>query len=143
MTKAEKGNTVRVHYTGKLDDGTVFDTSKDQDPLEFKVGEGQVIPGFESSVEGMTAGETKTVTIPCESAYGPRREELVAEVSRGELPENMELELGQQLQIPEENGHLIVLTIVGLTDETVTLDSNHPLAGKELTFDIELVEICE
>jgi peptidylprolyl isomerase len=143
MTTAKRGDTVKVHYTGKLDDGTVFDASRDRDSLEFKVGEGQVILGFESSVEGMSVGETKTVTIPCESAYGPRREEMVAEVSRVELPENIDLELGRQLQIPGEDGQLIILTIVGLTDETVTLDSNHPLAGKDLTFDIELVEICE
>jgi peptidylprolyl isomerase len=143
MTTAKQGDTVKVHYTGKLDDGTVFDSSRDQDLLEFKVGEGQVIPGFESSIEGMSAGETKTVTIPSESAYGPRREEMVAEVGRGELPENIEFEKGQQLQIPQEDGELIILTIMDITDETVTLDANHPLAGKDLTFEIELVEICE
>jgi len=142
MTKAKQGDTVKVHYTGRLDDGVVFDSSRDGEPLEFKIGEGSVIPGFEEAIEGMSAGETRTVTIEPDKAYGPRRDEMEAEVNRTELPPNLELEVGQQLELPQENGQIIILSIMALTDETVTVDANHPLAGRNLTFEIELVEIC-
>jgi peptidylprolyl isomerase len=138
---AKEGSTVKVHYTGKLDDGTVFDTSIERDPLEFTIGDGDVIPGFEQAVIGMTPGELKTVTIPAEEAYGPYDEELVIEVDRSKIPEDIEPEIGMQLQGTLESGAVIQYTVIAVSESTVTLDANHPLAGKDLTFDIELVDI--
>jgi peptidylprolyl isomerase len=142
MAEAKSGDTVKVHYTGKLDDGTVFDTSSDGDPLEFKLGEEEVIPGFEAAVIGMQSGEQKTVSVPSADAYGPRADEMVAVVKRSELPPNISLEVGITLKIPREDGKFFMVTVTGETEEEVTLDGNHPLAGKDLTFEIELVEIC-
>jgi peptidylprolyl isomerase len=141
MGQAKAGDMVKVHYTGRLDDGTVFDTSADHEPLEFKVGEGQVIPGFESAVMGMSTGESKTTRIPAGDAYGPHRAEMVITVERSMFPNDMEPQVDQQVQIRQSNGQSFVATITDVTDEDVTLDANHPLAGKDLTFDIELVEI--
>lgn len=143
LSKVKEGDTVKVHYTGKLGDGSVFDTSRERnEPLEFTLGQGQLIPGFEKAVEGMNVGDSTTVDIPSGEAYGERRDDLELEVSRNELPDNIEPEVGMQLQMQQQqNGKAIPVQITEVSDEKVTLDANHPLAGKDLTFDIELVEI--
>lgn len=141
MTQAKRGDTVRVHYTGKLEDGTVFDSSLERDPLEFTIGAGQVIPGFEEAVVGLSPGQSVTATVPAEEAYGPHREEMVIPVERDRLPEDLALEVGLQLQVRQADGSVLIVTVTDLSDETVVLDANHPLAGKDLTFDIQLVEI--
>ena len=138
---AKNGDTVKVHYTGILEDGTVFDTSIEQEPLEFTLGEGQLIPGFEHAVIGMEVGESKTVTIPTEEAYGPRSANLIVEAGREQFPENFEPEIGQQLQMTQPDGRTITVFVVSFSETTVTIDANHPLAGEDLTFEIELVEI--
>lgn len=140
---AEHGNTVLVHYTGRLDDGSIFDSSVERDPLEFTLGEGQVIPGFENAVIGMETGESKTVLIDCLEAYGPRFEEMVQTVERSQIPSDIPLEIGAQLQAHHPQGGALILTVTDLTDTLVTLDANHPLAGQNLTFEIELLEIGE
>jgi peptidylprolyl isomerase len=139
--QAKYGDTVQVHYTGKLADGTVFDSSVELDPFEFTLGAGQVIPGFEKAVLGMKVGEKKTVNIPVDEAYGPRRDEMVAELPREKLPSDMTPEVGQQLVMRQPDGSEIIVTITEVSDEAVTIDANHPLAGKDLTFEIELVKI--
>lgn len=141
MTRAKDGDTVRVHYTGKLEDGSVFDSSREREPLEFTIGSGQVIPGFESAVTGMTAGEAKSTTLPPEEAYGPHREELMARVDRDQLPKDLDVEVGQRLQVQQPDGRSLVVSVAEIADSTVTLDANHELAGKTLTFDLELVEV--
>jgi peptidylprolyl isomerase len=141
MRPTKYGDTVKVHYTGKLEDGTVFDSSNDRDPLQFTIGKGQVIRGFEQAIVGMNLAESKTVTIPMDKAYGAHREEMVMAVGRNKFPEDMQLEVGQQLQIRLEDGQLISVMVTEVTESSVTLDANHPLAGKDLTFDIHLVEI--
>jgi peptidylprolyl isomerase len=141
MTQAKYGNPVKVHYTGKLDDGTVFDSSIDRDPLQFTLGDGQMIPGFEQAVLGMSLNESKTVTIQMDQAYGPHREEMVNVIERNQIPENMQLEVGQQLQIRQDDGQTFLVRVTDISESSVTLDANHPLAGKDLTFDLQLVEI--
>jgi FKBP-type peptidyl-prolyl cis-trans isomerase 2 len=141
MAEAKNGDTVRIHYTGKLDDGTVFDSSDGRDPLEFTLGEGQVIPGFEEAVLGMNANDSKTMTIPSDNAYGPHREEMVVSVDRDQFPPDITPEVGQQLQMQRPDGQKMVVAVAEVSESTVTLDANHPLAGKDLTFDINLVEI--
>ncbi len=141
MTKAADGKNVKVHYTGKLSDGTIFDTSKERDPLQFTVGAGQVIKGFDDAVTDMTVGETKTIEIPAEEAYGPYREDMIFEVGHDQFAEGVEPKVGMQLQSQgEENAPPMVARITEVTEEKVTLDANHPLAGQDLTFEIELVE---
>jgi peptidylprolyl isomerase len=140
MSPAKKGDNVKVHYTGKLDDGTVFDSSEGKDPLEFQMGDSQVIPGFEDAVKGMNPGDKKTFKIPSDQAYGACREDLVAQITREQFPDHITLEVGQQLQIPQEEGQPLMVRITEVTEEAVTLDANHPLAGEDLTFEIELVE---
>ena len=122
-------------------DGTLFDSSLDRDPVEFTLGAGQVIPGFEQAVVGMSPGESKTVEVPADQAYGPYREELVQEIDRELVPEDLKLEVGQQLALRLSPGRSIRVTVTKLTESKVTLDANHPLAGKDLTFDLQLVEI--
>ena len=141
MTQAKNGDTVKVHYTGKLEDGTVFDTSTARDPLQFVIGDGQIIPGFEQGVIGMNTGESKTINISSEKAYGPRHEDRVLEVNQDQIPKHLELEIGQQVQIPQTDGSKIQFIVKGVSETNVTLDANHPLAGKDLTFEIELTEI--
>lgn len=141
MTQAKSGDTVRIHYTGTLDDGTQFDSSAGRDPLEFALGGGQVIPGFDSAVDGMAVGDSKTVTIPAEEAYGQRHEQLVQQVSRSALPEEIEPTVGMQLQSQSPEGQVMMLVVTEVENESITVDANHPLAGQALTFDIELVEI--
>ncbi len=142
MSKAKNGDMVKVHYEGKLDDGSVFDSSRDHDPLQFEMGKGQVIPGFEEAIVGMTEGDSKTVKIPSEKAYGPVREEMVQTIDRSQIPPDIELEVGQQLRVTGPQGEPAIVKVVDLSDCSVTLDGNHPLAGKELTFNIELVEVA-
>ncbi len=141
MSQAKLGDTVRVHYTGKLNDGSVFDTSFDGEPIEYKIGEGRLIAGFEQAVIGMEPGETKIAVISADDAYGQYREEMVIEVERNQLPSHLKLEIGQTLQSVQQDGQLIRFLVTDLNEETVTLDANHPLAGEVLTFDIQLVEI--
>ncbi len=141
MSEAKQGDTVKVHYSGSLEDGTVFDTSQDRDPLEFTIGENQVISGFEEAVVGMEPGQSKVVKLDSGEAYGPRRSELLVEVERERFPSDMDVEVGSQVQVKQQDGSPRVATIARVGDDSVTLDVNHPLAGKDLTFDIELVEI--
>ena len=141
MTQAKNGDKVRVHYTGKFDDGSVFDSSLEREPLEFTIGQNQVIPGFEEAIIGMSPGESINTTIPAYQAYGERREDLVLKVDRSRLPENIDPQVNQQLQINHPNGERLIVTVTEVSDTSVTLDANHPLAGKNLTFDIHLVKI--
>ena len=137
---AKTGDTVRVHYTGTLEDGSEFESSVGGDPLEFTLGQGEMMPGFEDAVMGMKVGESRTVTIPADEAYGPYRDELVFEVDRTELPADLEPEVGDQLYI-QSGGTQIPVTVIEVSESTITIDANHSLAGKDLTFEIELVEI--
>ncbi len=141
MASAAIGDTVRVHYTGRLADGSVFDTSHGREPLEFTIGDGRLIPGFEKAVIGMNTGESKTIILSPEEAYGPYLEELTADVDISQFPPHIKPEVGLHLQIRQDNGSFIDVIITKISGSTVTLDANHPLAGKELTFDIELLEI--
>ncbi len=141
MTQARSGDTVRIHYTGTLDDGTQFDSSAGRDPLEFALGAGQVIPGFDNAVDGMAVGESKTVTIPANEAYGDHHERLVQAVSRSALPDDIEPAVGMQLQSQTAEGQVMTLVVTEVAEESITVDANHPLAGQALTFAIELVEI--
>lgn len=141
MGQAKLGDTVKVHYTGKLDDGTVFDTSVEREPLQFSIGEGLVIPGFEQAVVGMTPGESKRTNIPADEAYGPYRPELVMVVDKERIPTDVCIEVGQMLQISQSNGQAIPVVVTEVSDSQITLDANHPLAGQELIFDIQLIQI--
>lgn len=137
---AKRGDTVRIHYTGTLRDGQVFDSSEGRTPLEFTLGSGQVIPGFDDAVTGMHVGEKKTVTIAAEDAYGPRREQLQMRVDPSQFPPGVAPAVGQQFQV-EDDGRAMVVTVAEVSDEGILLDANHPLAGEDLTFALELVEI--
>jgi peptidylprolyl isomerase len=141
MAQVKDGDSVKVHYKGTLTDGELFDSSEDRDPLEFKLGEQQVIPGIEKAVLGMAIDEEKTVTIPCDDAYGPVMDQLVAQVERENLPEDMNPDLGMQIQMTQENGEDLIVTITEMDEKTITIDANHPLAGKDLTFALTLVAI--
>lgn len=140
--KAANGHTVKVHYTGKLENGTVFDSSKRKAPLEFTLGETSVIVGFEQAIIGMQPGDHKTIKISSDNAYGPHLPELVSTVKKSQFPPHIKPELGQQLEIRQTDGPTILVTITDVSDDEVTLDANHPLAGKDLIFDIELVELA-
>lgn len=142
MQQVKKGDTVKVHYHGKLTDGTTFDSSEGRSPLEFEVGGGMVIPGFDEGVTGMSVGEKKTVTIPADQAYGPRMEEMIMEFPRNRFPADMEPEEGMQLQMSNSQGQQFPVVVVGVKEDVVILDANHPLAGEILIFDLELVEIA-
>lgn len=139
--KAQAGDNVKVHYTGRFENGDIFDSSLNKDPLEFTLKHGQMIPGFEEAVVGMKKGETKSVAIEPEQAYGAYRDDLVLKIERSNFPSDINPEVGQKLQMSQQNGEQVVVTVTEFTDDDVTLDANHPLAGKNLTFDIELVEI--
>jgi len=143
MAEAKKGDTVLVHYTGKLPDGTVFDTSTERHPLKFTIGNGQVIEGFEQAIIGMSPGDSKTTHIPPDLAYGEHRKDLIITFSRSQLPEGMDPKVGQRLELTQENNQTALVTIVGITDSDLMLDANHPLAGKVLTFDLQLGVIEE
>ncbi|MBA4166604.1 MAG: peptidylprolyl isomerase [Chitinophagaceae bacterium] len=141
MQQVKSGDTVKVHYHGRLTDGTTFDSSTGRDPLEFKVGSGQVIKGFDDGVTGMAVGDKKTVQIPVDDAYGPKDESMVIEFPKENFPPDMKPESGMQLNMTNGSGQVIPVVIVEVGDETVTLDANHPLAGQDLIFDLELVDI--
>ena len=141
MARAKEGDTVRVHYTGRREDGTIFDTTGERTPLEFTIGEGLIIPGFERAVIDMEPGETKTTTIPPEEAYGPRSEEMTLTVDREAFPAEINPEPGQQLQVRQPDGRAVFVVVSDVSESTVMLDANHPLAGRPLTFDIRLVEV--
>jgi peptidylprolyl isomerase len=142
MAQAKSGDTVKVHYTGKLDDGTVFASSIKRDPLEFVIGEERIIPAFEQAVVGMIPGGSKTTKIDADEAYGPHHEELVRVIDRGVFPADLEPEVGQRLNLSEPDGREIIVTVTDFSESNVTLDANHPLAGENLVFDIQLVEIA-
>ena len=141
MSKAKEGDKVKVHYKGTLTDGSVFDSSEGREPLEFTVGSGQVIVGFEKGVEGMEVNEKKSLNIPAVDAYGERNDELMIQYPKTELPDDINPEVGQQLQMQNQDGQTFVVTVAEVSPEAVTLDGNHPMAGKDLNFDLELVEI--
>ena len=139
--QVKKGDKIKVHYHGKLDDGTTFDSSEGRDPLAFEVGSGMVIPGFDAGVTGMEKGEKKTIKIPSDEAYGPMLNEMVMEFPKERFPEDMKPEVGMSLNMSNQEGQSFPVVIKEVKDDVVVLDANHPLAGKDLTFDLELVEI--
>ena len=142
MTQAKAGDTVAIHYKGTLTDGIQFDTSERRDPLRFTLGSGQIIAGLDAAITGMSQGEKKSVTIAAAEAYGDHRPEAVQAVPRAQIPAEIPLEVGGSLQVQTPDGQTIPVTVTSVTDEEVTLDANHPLAGKDLTFAVELVEIA-
>lgn len=142
MSIAKTGDKVRVHYTGTLSDGSLFDSSEGREPLEFELGSGMVIGGFDQGVTGMTIGEKKSIHIPFLEAYGPVNEEMIINFDRTQIPADIELEVGASLNMHQEgNGQVVPVVIKEVTDEFVVLDANHPLAGKDLIFELELVEV--
>jgi len=141
MAQSKPGDTVKIHYTGRLGDGTVFKTSCESKPLKFKIGKSMLMRAFEQKVVGMKPGESRTVKVTAAKAYGPRREEMVVAVDRKNFPDDMKLYVGLELDINQHNGRIFPVTVIDVSESSVTLDANHPLAGKDLIFDIELVEI--
>ena len=141
MQQAKRGDTVHVHYRGTLDDGTEFDSSSGSDPIVFTIGSGQVIPGFEGAIEGMSAGDRKTERIEAGNAYGDRRDELVFTVPRGQMPEGAEVEVGDMLRVGFPDGSNAAVQVAAMDDQSVTQDANHPLAGEELHFEVEMVAL--
>jgi peptidylprolyl isomerase len=141
MPTAKQGDTVQIHYTGKLDDGTVFDSSEGREPLNITLGQGEVIPGFEEAAVGMEVGETKEARLEVDDAYGERRDDLLLEVPREQLPDGLEVEVGTPLQLQQPDGRAVPVTVSALDEQQVTLDANHPLAGQPLTFEMTLVDI--
>ena len=141
MIRAAKEDTVKVHYTGRLDDGTIFDQSPEDRPLLFIIGRQEVIAGFDDAVEGMYQGESKTVTIPCEQAYGKSNPELLEQIERSLISDEVNLQIGGQLEVTRHDGSVFHVMVKALTDDRVTLDANHPLADQDLTFDIKLLEV--
>jgi FKBP-type peptidyl-prolyl cis-trans isomerase 2 len=139
----QSGNTIKIHYHGRLSDGTTFDSSTGRSPLEFTVGSGQVIKGFDDGVQGMSVGEKKTIEIPFIKAYGPEDPSMIIEFPVERLPEDMKPEIGMQLNMNNAEGQQFPVVITGITDENIILNANHPLAGKDLIFDLELVEILD
>ena len=142
MTQAKTGDTVKVHYTGTLDDGSTFDTSAEREPLEFTLGDKQMIPGFENAVMGMAVDESKTFKIPSDEAYGPHHDERIIEMGRDQVPADMKIEVGQQLEMASQDGQRVIVIVKEVTEETLKLDANHPLAGQDLNFEIKLVEVA-
>ncbi|MCK4267956.1 MAG: peptidylprolyl isomerase [Actinomycetia bacterium] len=138
MAKAKKGDQVSVHYTGTLDDGTVFDSSEKREPLQFTIGDGKIMPAFEQAVIGLAAGESASTNVPAEQAYGPYRDEMVIDVDRKEFPKEIEPKVGDQLEAKDANGGTTIVTVKGVSESHVKVDANHPLAGKNLKFDITL-----
>ena len=141
MSIANKGNTVKVHYTGKLKDGTVFDSSSDREPLQFTLGDGNMIKGFDTAVHGMSVGEDKVVTIPSAEAYGDKREDMMLDVPLEQVPEEIKPEVGMDLSIQNQMGQPTPVKVVHVDEQKITLDANHPLAGQDLIFNIKLVEL--
>lgn len=141
MTEAKQNDTVQVHYTGTLDDGSVFDSSREREPLEFTLGVGQVIPGFDNAIRGMSVGDSKTVRIPADQAYGEYRDDLVLEVTLDQFPAEVTPQVGQEFELRTQTGQAIPAMVAQVSDTHAKLDANHPLAGRALTFDLELVAI--
>ena len=141
MSEVKTGDTVQVHYTGRLETGEQFDSSRERDPLQFTLGNGELIPGFENAVIGMNVGDVKTIQIPSQEAYGPYMEEMKMVVDRAKMPEELELKIGLNLTVRASDERRLTVKIVDIAEDTVTIDANHPLAGKDLVFDIELVKI--
>ena len=141
MKLAEPGDKVKVHYTGKLEDGTIFDSTQGREPLELEIGKGHTVPGFEMGITGMAAGDKRTVTVTPDIGFGPRDEGYKEVIRRGDLPANIKPEIGMQLHMPHEDGSTIRVTITDVKQDSIFVDTNHPLAGKTLIFDIELLEI--
>ena len=141
MAQVKSGDKVKVHYHGKLTTGETFDSSAGREPLEFEVGSGMVIKGFDDGVTGMAVGDKKTINIPFDEAYGPRNPEMVMDMPKERFPEDMEVEVGMPLVMSDGQGQQFQVTIVEIKETSVILDANHPLAGKDLVFDLELVEI--
>ncbi len=139
--EAKKGDSVQVHYTGRLEDGKVFDSSVSREPLDFTLGDGNMIKGFDAAVYGMTIGDKKTVTIPAAEGYGERKVDMMVDVPRGHVPADILPEIGLDLVLQDESGRPMPVTVVFVDDEKITLDANHQLAGQDLIFDIELVKI--
>lgn len=141
MAQVKSGDKIKVHYHGKLTSGETFDSSEGREPLEFEVGSGMVIKGFDDGVTGMSVGEKKTINIPADDAYGPRNPEMIIEMPKERFPKDMEIEVGTPLGMSDQNGQQFQVTVVEIKDDAVMLDANHPLAGQDLIFDLELVEI--
>lgn len=141
MTQAKSGDTVRIHYTGTLLDGSTFDSSEGRDPLEFVVGSGQIIPGLDAAIPGLAVGDKKEVNVPCQEAYGPINPEMRQAIPREGIPDEVPLEIGIQLQMQSPEGQVLPVTVVEMDEATVTLDANHPLAGQDLIFNIEVTSI--
>ncbi|MBT3141705.1 peptidylprolyl isomerase [Phaeobacter gallaeciensis] len=141
MTQAKSGDTVRIHYTGTLLDGSTFDSSEGRDPLEFVVGSGQIIPGLDVAIPGLAVGDKKEVNVPCQEAYGPINPEMRQAIPREGIPDEVPLEIGIQLQMQSPDGQVLPVTVVEMDEATVTLDANHPLAGQDLIFNIEVTSI--
>jgi FKBP-type peptidyl-prolyl cis-trans isomerase 2 len=141
MSQATNGDTVRVHYTGKLEDGSIFDSSLEREPLQFTIGDEQVIPGFEAVVEGMNTGDTVEAKVPAEEAYGPYRPEMIIKVDHEQFPEDQPPQVGMRFAVRQPGGEPVPVVVAGVDDDGVTLDANHPLAGQTLKFEIQLVEI--
>ncbi|MEC8726677.1 MAG: peptidylprolyl isomerase [Pseudomonadota bacterium] len=145
MSQATNGNVVRINYTGKLTNGTVFDTSKvdGREPLSFRLGQNQVLPKLEAEIIGMSVGEKKTVAVDANDAYGPHQKQAIQKIPRSEIPDGVDLTVGNNLQATGHDGEIVPLRVLAANEETVTLDANHPLAGHNLTFEIELIEIVK
>ncbi|MBW3467088.1 FKBP-type peptidyl-prolyl cis-trans isomerase [Arthrospiribacter ruber] len=141
MSVASKGDAVKVHYTGKLQDGTVFDSSANREPLQFTLGDGNMIKGFDAAVQGMEIGQEKSVTIPSNEAYGEKRDDMMLDIPLTQVPPHIKPEIGMELSLQNQQGQPVPVKVVGVDEEKVTLDANHPLAGQDLIFDITLVEI--
>ncbi len=141
MTQVKQGDTVRIHYTGTLNDGQTFDSSEGREPLEFQVGSGQIIPGLDQAMPGMAVGDSKTVEVACENAYGEADPQAMQTVPRTSIPDDIPLDPGTRLQMQTPQGQVVPVTVAEVTEEEVTLDANHPLAGQDLTFKLELVGV--
>ncbi|NGX56062.1 MAG: FKBP-type peptidyl-prolyl cis-trans isomerase SlyD [Candidatus Anoxychlamydiales bacterium] len=141
MSEAKMGDLVKVHYTAKAENMMIFDSKQQVTPLEFKIGDGQIIPAFESALIGMKAGDNKTINIQSDEAFGPYVDELITKVDKNQLPPNLDLTVGQQLQIQQPDGQVLLVKVLNIADNDITFDANHPLAGKDIIFDINLVEI--
>jgi len=140
MTQAKEGDMVKVHYTVKLGDGTVIGSTTNHEPLQFTIGEGQILPGFEQAVVGMNPGESKTIEVPADQAFGPHLDELVVVIDRVQLPEDFNPKIGEQVQFRQEDGQIATVLVTDVSESSITIDANHPLADKDLTFDIQFIE---
>jgi FKBP-type peptidyl-prolyl cis-trans isomerase 2 len=140
MGQAKEGDTVKVHYTVKLGDGTVIGSTTDHEPLQFTIGEGQILPGFEQALVGMNPGESKTIDVPADQAFGPHLDEMVVVVDRSKLPEDFNPKVGEQVQFRQGDGQIATVLVTDVSELSITIDANHPLAGQDLTFDIQFIE---